>query len=198
MAQLFEDLGHKDYEVRHAASYCIFLAGMLPSFAPQSEKAAEKIAFVIKNPKKFGKSQQNKYVTGDEIRCCHDNSVAALFSCLYGNPQLSASKGDMWQLLLKELPLQDDTEVGLIVHQKLLTSVKAKDRQDINQYLPQILSLLGQAYQSEAANDDLNKDIMALMGQYAQEISAGQGSFTENQKKKFNKIVQDFQKSQGS
>merc|ERR1712087_169741 len=146
----------------------------------------------------FGKSQQNKYVTGDEIRCCHDNSVAALFSCLFGNPQLSQNKGDWWQLLLKEMPLSDDTEVGLIVHQKMVETVKAKNRPDMNAYLPQILSVLGQAYQSESSNDDLNKEIMELMSGYANEIAGNQGSFSENQKKKFNKIVQDFQKQQGS
>ena len=45
-------------------------AGELQSFKPQAARAGEKLFFVLNNKKKFGKGQQNKYVTNEEIRCC--------------------------------------------------------------------------------------------------------------------------------
>ncbi|CAD7932795.1 unnamed protein product [Amoebophrya sp. A120] len=195
---LFVDLQNVDYEVRHAASYFVYLAARIAgsdeSFATQ---ALEKLVQVLKDPAEYGKAAQNKYASVDDIKLAEDNTVAAVFALLAYSPALSQKHQSLWEeCILPKLPLKIDTEVGPQVIIKLIELFAAERADVTNNGNPVRVSKVCAAFAESykvSDSEDMDKKIRLLFSKFPPTFfeTTLKQNFTETQWKKLEKLMKD-------
>ncbi|CAD7953911.1 unnamed protein product [Amoebophrya sp. A25] len=196
LEKLFADLQNVDYEVRHAASYFVYLAATVPGFEQYSENALTKMVHVLQSPTDFGKGAQSKYASCDDIKVAEDNLIAAVFALLANSVTLSSKNQNLWDsLLLPKLPLKNDTEVGASVIVKLLECFQAQ-RADIlgegQKRIPAICAVFAEAYKS-SDSEDMDSQVKKVFSSFPTDFfqTTLKPNFKDTQWKKLEKLMKD-------
>lgn len=192
---LIADVQHKDVEIRNAVHFCISMGCSMPSFQPAAARVLPDLIFVAQNPEDFGKSEMSRYITNEVVREAEDNTIAAIFNCLWSSPALSQQNPQAWDLVLSKLPLQSTNDLATLIAQKLLLAIR-EARMDVigdnRRQLPKICGILSDVFKSDGADDDLNRDIKQTFVTIPEDFwMQAKPQFKETQWKKLEKLLKD-------
>lgn len=190
---LFADLKNTDFEVRHAACYFVYLAASVGPFAEYSPRALTALVEVLRDPSSYGKGAQKKYVSSDDIKIAEDNLIAAVFNICACSPALLQQQPQLWDEILKKLPLKSDTEIGAQVIIKLMELLK-QQRPDVlganGERTATAVGVIGEAYKAYDS-DDTDKLIVDFFRSMGAAVEQCKGGLSATQTRKIEKLLKD-------
>jgi len=174
----------KDHDAMTAAAYAINLAAPLASFAEAAPDAFRGLASIVGGAKPKKKDTKLKMV--------HDNTVAALLTLAVEKASACPPEVQAWRLIVDKLPLREDEDEAVKVHEKVVDLVLAQHQGLLDQRTGPVLSVLAEIYHVESI---CNKDTEAKILQVFRAVPTAAlqqlaPQFSEKQQKKIEKMLQ--------